>query len=99
MSNPHSSSNYLTACNSQGNIINPTTFYNSPFNHKYSYLKHYSTKTIEEYCNKIKKGRADLIVKLDTETLKNYYNNFFDRNKNTKEKIDYFNKAFNFTMS
>ena len=99
MSNPHSSSNYLTACNSLGNIIDPTAFYNSPFNYEYSYLKHYSTKTIEEYCNKIKKGRADLIVKLDNETLKNYYNNFFDRNKNTKEKIDYFNKAFNFTMS
>jgi hypothetical protein len=98
LSNPHSSSNYLTACNSQGNIIDPTTFYISPFSHEYSYLKHYSTKTIEEYCNKIKKGRADLSVKLDNETLKNYFNNFFDRNKRTKEKIDYFKKGFNFTM-
>ena len=99
MSNPHSSSNYLTACNSQGNIIDPTSFYNTPPSHEYSYLKHYSTKTIEEYCIKIKKGRADLSVKLDNETLKNYFNNFFDRNKNTKEKIDYFKKAFNFSMS
>ena len=88
MSNPHSSSNFLTACNSEGNIIDPTAFYNSHISYEYSYLKHYSTKTIEEYCNKIKKGRADLLVKFDNETLKNYFNNFFDRNKNTKEKID-----------
>ena len=99
MANPHSSSNYLTACNSEGNIIGPTKFYNSPFSNEYAYLKHYSTKTIEEYCNKIKKGRADLSIKLDNETLKNYYYNFFDRNKNTKEKIDYFKKTFNFTIS
>ena len=94
MNNPHSSSNYLRACNSQGSIIDPTAFYNSPYSHEYSYLKHYSTKTIEEYCNKIKKGRADLSVKLDTETLKNYFYNFFDRNKNTKEKIDYIRKYY-----
>ena len=99
MNNPHSSSNYLTACNSIGNIINPTTFYVSSFNHEFSYLKHYSTKTIEEYCNKIKKGRADLVVKFDHETLQNYFNFFFERNKKTKAKVDYFEKSFNFTIS
>lgn len=99
MSNPHSSSNYLTACNSMGNIIDPTSFYIAPFNHEYSYLKHYPTKTIEEYCNKIKKGRADLLIKLDYNNLENYYNYFFQRNKKTKEKIDYFKKSFNFTIS
>lgn len=99
MNNPHSSSNYLTACNSMGNITNPTTFYSSPFNHEYSYLKHYPTKTIQEYCNKIKKGRADLLIKIDNKTLENYFNYFFERNKKTKKKIEYFKNSFNFTIS
>lgn len=99
MNNPHSSSNYLTACNSMGNITEPTTFYSSPFNHEYSYLKHYPTKTIEEYCNKIKRGRADLLIKLNNKTLENYFNYFFERNKKTVNKINYFKKYFNFTIS
>lgn len=49
MNNPHSSRNYLTAFNSFGNITNPTIFYSSPFNHEYSYLKHYLAKAIQEY--------------------------------------------------
>lgn len=99
MSNPHSSSNYLRACNSLGNIADSTTFYSTPTHHEYSYLKHYPTKTIEEYCNKIKKGRADLLIKLDNKTLENYFNYFFERNKKTKNKIEYFKKAFNFSIS
>ena len=99
MNNPHSSSNYLTACNSMGNITNPTTFYSSPFNHEYSYLKHYPTKTIQEYCNKMKKGRADLLIKIDNKTLENYFNYFFERNKKAQKKIEYFKNSFNFTIS
>ena len=99
MNNPHSSSNYLTACNSMGNITNPTTFYSSPFNHEYSYLKYYPTKTIQEYCNKIKKGRADLLIKIDNKTLENYFNYFFERNKKAQKKIEYFKNSFNFTIS
>lgn len=99
MNNPHSSSNYLTACDSNGNITDPTKFYSSSFNHEFSYLKHYSTKTIEEYCNKIKRGRSDLLVKLDNKTLEYYFNYFFERNKKTKKKIDYFKKSFNFIIS
>ena len=99
MNNPHSSSNYLTACNSMGEITHPTKFYTSSFHGKFSYLKLYPTKTIEEYCNKIKKGRADLLVKLNNKTLEYYYNYFFERNKKTKTKIDYFKKTFNFTIS
>jgi len=99
MDNPHSSHNYLTACNSMGNITDSTTFYSSPSNHEYSYLKHYPTKTIEEYCNKIKKGRADLLIKLNNKTLENYFNYFFERNKKTKNKIEYFKKTFNFSIS
>lgn len=99
MNNPHSSSNYLTACDSNGSTTDPTKFYSSSFNHEFAYLKHYPTKTIEEYCIKIKRGRADLLVKLDNKTLEYYFNYFFERNKKTKKKIDYFKKSFNYNIS
>ena len=99
MKNPHSSNNNVTACNSIGNIIDPKSFYSSPFNYDFSYLKHYHTKTIEEYCNKRKRGRSDILVIFDNKTLKSYFNYFFEINKKTKAKIDYFKKCFNFTIS
>ena len=99
MRNPHSSNNNLTACNSMGKIINPKKYYSSHYSYELSYLKHYSTKTIEEYCNKAKKGRSDILVKLNKKTLKKYFKYFFKLNKKTKAKIDYFNKCFNFTIS
>ena len=99
MQNPHSSNNNLTACNSMGKIIDPKKYYNSPFNYEFSYLKHYSTKTIEEYCNKSKRGRSDTLVILNKKTLESYFKYFFKLNKKTKAKIDYFNKYFNITIS
>ena len=100
MKNPHSSNNKnVTACNSMGKIIDPVNYYTSPFNYEFSYIKHYSTKTIEEYCNKSKRGRSDLLVRLDNKTLKKYFKYFFKLNKKTKKKIEYFNKCFNFTIS
>ena len=97
MNNPHSSNKNITTCNSMGKIIDPKKYYSSPFNYKFSCLKHYSTKTIEEYCNKSKRGRSDILVKLNKKTLKSYFKYFFKLNKKTKEKIDYFNKCFNYT--
>ena len=100
MKNPHSSNNNnITACNSMGKIIDPINYYTSPFNYEFSYIKHYSTKTIEEYCNKSKRGRSDKLVRLDKKTLKKYFKYFFKLNKKTKKKIEYFNKCFNFTIS
>ena len=98
MKNPHSSNNSLTACNSMGKIIDPKKYYSSPFNYEFSFLKHYSTKTIEEYCNKLKRGRSDILEKLNKNTLKRYYKYFFKLNKKIKEKIDYFNKCFNISI-
>jgi len=96
MTNPHTSKNNLTACNSIGNITDPNAFYSSPFNFEFSYLKHYSTKTIEEYCKKRKRGRSDILVKFNKKTIKSYFNFFFEINKKTKAKIIYFKKCFNF---
>ena len=98
MINPHSSNNKIRTCDSMGNITDSINFYTSSFNSEFSYLKHYTTKTIEEYCNKIKKGKADSLAKLDNKTLEFYFNRFFEYNHKTKAKINYFRKAFNFSF-
>ena len=101
MKNPHTSNNNLTACDSEGYITDPTTFYtlSSKFKYKFAYLKHFSTKTIEEYCKKTKKGKADHLFTINKETLKWSFNRFFEWNNKTKAKIDYFQKYFNFSIS
>ena len=99
MKNPHTSNNNITACNSMGKIIDPKKPYSKPFSYKFSYIKHYSTKTIEEYCYKSKRGRSDILVKLNKKTLEKYFKYFFKLNKKTKEKINYFKKCFHYTIS
>ena len=87
---PHSSNVSFTACSSTGKILKD---YSSPFqippNYENAYLKHYSTKSIEEYIHKIKRGRADLYYKLDNKMWNFALNHFFEINKKTKAKINY----------
>ena len=100
MKNPHTSiNNKHLACDSEGNITDPTKFYTPSFKNKFSYLKHFSTKTIEEYCRKIRKGKADYVFVLNKRTLKNSFNQFFQWNNKTKEKVDYFQNYFHFSIS
>ena len=57
--NPHTSVNEFIACSCSGKEINKESPFNSPPDYTFAILKHYRTKTIEEYCNKIKKGKPD----------------------------------------
>ena len=98
MNNPHSSNNDYIACSSSGNIVDSKNFFVSPPDHKLAFLKHYATKTIEEYCLKIKKGRSDIKLLLNNETLIDRFNYFFLTNNKTIEKILYFNNIFNVTF-
>ena len=44
-------------CNSNGKRVFPTSFYNINFSKDYlAYIKHFYTKTAEEFCDKISKG-------------------------------------------
>ena len=58
-SNPHTSKLNISSCSSSGKKIK----YDSPFNNPPDYinakLNHYYYKSFEEYCLKIKRGRAD----------------------------------------
>ena len=85
-SSPHSPSdeNY-TYCNPAGQQIEKNSAFNFKYNYTYALIRHYRTKTIEEYINKIKKGKPDGNV--DNEYM---ITMFFYTNKRTKEKMDYF---------
>ena len=98
INNPHSSPNRYIACSSSGKIVGSKDVLVNPPDHKLAMLNHYATKTIEEYCLKIKRGRSDVKLVLNKETLITKFNYFFLRNIKTKEKLLYFNKMFNVTF-
>ena len=93
----HVPSKDLSICNSKGNLIkqekyNP--FAVSPPIFDYGYLKHFTTKTAEEYCVKIKRGN-NRGKKFD---LKERVNLFFYHNKFTYEKLKVFENTFNMSF-
>ena len=63
MTNPHTSIGNYTACSSSGKLINNSSPYNNPIETKNVYLKHYSTKIVEEFCNKIKRGNGKFSIR------------------------------------
>jgi hypothetical protein len=88
--------NIHSFCNSKGEKIYPQNFYNykieiSPL----AYIKHYYTKTVEEFCNKINKGNAHF-----HKNHPDYFNVinfrihfFFTLNKITPKKIEILEKC------
>lgn len=81
------------SCDSHGNINNGRYLYPR---YKYASLDHYYTKSIREYCLKVKRGRAFLnVTVLEKSLVYFYFYTFFSINKKTKEKIAIFNNAFN----
>ena len=50
--NPHTGANNYNCCSSSGKQISKGSPYNIPYDFKYGYLKHYRTKSIEEYIKK-----------------------------------------------
>ena len=88
---PHASRNQFSACSSSGTqLVDKASPFVHPPDYQFAILKHYRTKSIEEYCNKIKKGKPDSQI-----NYKEMIDWFFQTNKVTQEKIDYFNKQFN----
>ena len=88
--NPHSGINNYNCCDSSGNQISKNSPFNYPYDYSFGFLKHYRTKTIEEFINKMKRGRAD-----DKIDYSNYVNIFFQINNITKEKLQIFKNIFN----
>jgi hypothetical protein len=63
-----------TSCNSLGEFMQYNSVKNRKINYKYAVLKHYYTKSVEEYANKTKRGEA--------------FFHYIDFNKRKARKID-----------
>lgn len=96
--NPHVPSTLnIRHCNNIGTDCNPNTP-TIKFNHKDAYLKHYSTKTVNEYAEKIKRGFADSQMHKEPNYVSFMIELFFKTNKLSNEKIDVFNKVLGLSM-
>ena len=95
---PHSTTDEFYSCTSSGKKVDSVQFFFTP-DYEYGFLRHYPTKTIEEFCKKIKKGFATHQFEYNLKDYKERFTYFFQINQKTKEKVDYFNKVFNMTFT
>ena len=80
------------ACDSLGNPVNIRKRSISPPIHKYIYLKHYRSKSTEEFGDRFKKGDAIFLTKKPLKLFKTKLERYIGLSKLTKEKIDIFGK-------
>ena len=64
--------------------------------HPITTLKHYATKTIEEFITKIKRGYSDRKYKVDNKFIQQRLNYFFAKNKKTKKKLEIIQQLLNY---
>ena len=93
--NPHTSPNKFLSCSSSGKSIKYNSPFNEPPDYKFAFLKHFHTKTIEEFCNKIKRGRATTKLDFDQQYYLYRIKIFFSLNNKTKEKLEIIHKQLN----
>jgi len=96
---PHTSQNNYSSCSSSGNIIKYNSPFNDPPDYKFAFLKHYHTKTIEEFCNKIKRGRATKKLDFSQKEMLFRIKMFFSINNKTKEKLAIIQKKLNISIN
>lgn len=88
LGNPHIPSTPLNVFNALGQKCDQSPF--QSVNHNVAYIKHYTTKSLQEYVeNKLKRGTADRDYKLFLET---YGNRYFKINEWTEDKQEYLDR-------
>ncbi len=95
---PHTPSNDgLKCCNDKGEeVMSKSPFSNISFRN--AFFRHYTTKTAEEYCEKMKRGFPDQIW--DGSRIANLVETrFFRTNEVTKEKVEIFKRELGVDMS
>lgn len=91
----HTSLMKYKCCNSIGKIISYDSSINHQINYNFVFLKHYYTKSVEEYCNKTKRGEAFFdTIDFDIKRKIDKINQYFFYNKKTKEKLNLFLNLF-----
>ena len=98
MNNPHSSNNNYVSCIPNGEKTDSKSPFHNPPNHEGAYLKHYGTKSLEEFILKIKRGKPDQKVIFDEKMWRHSLDLFFATNKKTQEKIEYIKKELNISF-
>lgn len=83
--NPHVPANNLLFCNADGVRCGNSPF--QPITWETAYIKHFVTKSCEEYYNKLKRGVGDRDYNC---FLLTYKGRFFKYNKPSKEQLDWF---------
>ena len=91
--NPHSSLIKFKSCSSSGKFVNSKTPFIEPPDYKYAFIKHYYTKSFEEYCIKIKRGWPDIKDKNFSK------NNLIKENRNNKERMKIIRHIFNLSST
>ena len=95
VSSNHVPNSNLIICDSNGNKIRRYNRFSLPYLiYDHGYLKHFTTKTAEEYCEKMIRGRP----RNRTYDLDNRVEIFFKYNKYTDEKLKIFENKFNRTF-
>ena len=94
--------NVFNFCNSNGKFIHPRNFIGNKFEESSkAYIKHFYTKTAEEFCRKVNKGHAhfhkDHPKYINSINLR--LNLFFKINKVTQEKIKIIEKCLNMKLN
>lgn len=87
----------MNCCNNAGEKVR-AEFPFARLNYDKIFLRHYTTKTIDEYCNKLTRGFADQILKNDNIKIL-LESRFFRTNEITKEKIEIIKNKLNIDMS
>lgn len=90
----HRPQHQLRTCDSHGNRAKTFNDVFKPPQLDLAYVKHFSTKTAEEYADRVIKGHPFGEINFYDERV----DNFFKYNKVTKEKIQIFEKKFNRTF-
>ena len=89
----HRPRHQLRTCDSNGNRVKTFNDVVIPPILDNVYLKHFTTKTIEEYIEKIKRGHPSQTILLNK-----WIDNFFKINKVTKEKVKFIENILNLTL-
>ena len=85
-------------CNNNGDLLPVTSYGTSPINYEMAYLRHYPTKTVREFCNKLRRGFPDQIFdKSRWEAA--IVDKFFSINDITLEKVQIFKNVLGVDVS
>ena len=92
---PHSSALNFTACGSSGKLVESASPFVNPPDFANARLKHYSKKSFEEYCLKLKKGRADCSENIGRTIIFQKYIKLYNESKHNTEKLKILFKILN----